>query len=130
MPPLPTVLLRHDLADGSHHFDWLMAMPSDPEGPLWGGRVALPSDQWTAVMQWDLEVLPPHRRRFLQYEGPLSDHRGTVTRIDEGSVVVRQWSDQRIILDLAMKHCQGRVEIIHVDAAHWRARLLPDRPTA
>jgi hypothetical protein len=128
MSDLPTVLLRHDLPDGSHHFDWLLATPADPDGLLWGGRVGLPSDQWIKAGQWDLEVLPPHRRRYLQYEGLLSDNRGSVRRVDEGSISVIEWTDHLIVVDLAMKHCRGRVEVSRVDATHYRARLLVPLP--
>ncbi|MBK7405568.1 MAG: hypothetical protein IPJ41_13305 [Phycisphaerales bacterium] len=86
-----SVLLRHDLPDGSHHFDWLI----EPAGP---GPGTGPEDR--VLVAWRLPVPPgpgvelraarlePHRRLYLAYEGPVSGGRGSVRRIASGTGVI------------------------------------------
>ncbi len=126
MLELPTVLLRHDSPAGLHH-DWLLGDPQlvdDPEARLWTARVGPPSTDWTALGSWDLEPIQPHRRHYLTYQGPLSNGRGTVQRVDEGSFVPLIWTDRRILIDLTMRHCTGRIELTRLSPTHWRARLI------
>jgi len=86
---LRTVVLRHELPDGSHHFDWLVE-PSPPgpspdpdERSLLAWRLAAPlHEAGTAVLH--ATRLPPHRRLYLEYEGTLSGGRGRVERLAEG----------------------------------------------
>lgn len=82
-----TVVLRHDTPDGSHHYDWMLEPPDAPKD-------AGPHDR--ILIAWRLagrpgpgarlaaERLPPHRLLYLDYEGPISGGRGSVTRIDGG----------------------------------------------
>jgi hypothetical protein len=83
------VLLRHDLPDGSSHFDWLLERPGysslltfrvqeriDRPGPGPGGFAAT--------------RLADHRLAYLTYEGPISDGRGSVTRVAAGSCEVQE----------------------------------------
>lgn len=44
-------------------------------------------DQPQLDRQLAIEPLPPHRKRYLDYEGPLSGDRGCVVRWDEGTVL-------------------------------------------
>ncbi len=102
---IPTaVLLRHDTPDGDHHFDLLLdtlhrAEPDDPrlddidERTLLAFRVRAPlhlpdSDKNAHLLEtFDALALPLHRRRYLQYEGPLTRNRGHVSRLAEGRVL-------------------------------------------
>lgn len=101
-----TVVLRHDLPDGSHHYDWLIE-------PM--GSAAAPAADPTAdpdrreLIAWRLpdapdtsagtsitaDRLPPHRRRYLDYEGPISGDRGRVRRIAQGRAEILTDSSQR-----------------------------------
>src|SRR4051812_47412208 len=112
MPTLPTILLHHRTPDPvAAHFDWLMATPLAPQGPLWGGRVAIASDRWAATGSFALDPLPPHRRTYLTFEGELTRGRGIVTRADRGTIEPLAWTDTRLILHVAMVHFTGRVEL-------------------
>jgi hypothetical protein len=69
------VILRHDGID-SPHYD-LMIEPQEGS-PLWTWR--LPN--WPSPPSGQtVRRLPDHRNEYLQYEGPIIDNRGRVTRI-------------------------------------------------
>jgi hypothetical protein len=74
------VILRHQV-NGGEHFD-LMLEPDDG-GPLRTFQLArwpLAAGETCAAPE-----LPPHRRDYLDYEGPVSGNRGHVTRITAGT---------------------------------------------
>ena len=48
---------------------------------------------------------------YLDYEGPISGGRGTVTRWDQGTYSVELWTDDEIIVELAGGKLAGRVEL-------------------
>jgi hypothetical protein len=85
-PPLPTVQLLHELADGTSHVDWMIAQ--DPRGtlPLVTFRLAVRVDELAGgtVMA---ERLGDHRPAYLEYEGPVPGNRGKVRRLARGRVV-------------------------------------------
>src|SRR5690606_19644383 len=76
------VILHHVLADGEH-WDFMLdqgetlatwQLASDPAG-------LAPADAQTAI---PARRIADHRRAYLDYEGPVSRGRGTVTRVDRG----------------------------------------------
>ncbi|MFT3785986.1 MAG: hypothetical protein QM770_07450 [Tepidisphaeraceae bacterium] len=73
------VVLRHTGIDRPH-FDLLIDL--DPNGlvPTW--RL----DRWPDPNE--IEALPRHRRLYLDYEGPISNNRGEVRRVEQGTVSV------------------------------------------
>lgn len=75
-----TVLLLHQLPDGSSHFDWLTE--TDPDGPLLSFRLQDRPDRPTRSFR--AQRLPDHRPAYLDYEGPVSGNRGEVRRIASG----------------------------------------------
>ncbi|HZW10399.1 MAG TPA: hypothetical protein VFF69_10895 [Phycisphaerales bacterium] len=95
-----TVVLRHDLPDGTHHFDWLVEPfriePSPGEAPGAADDAVLIA--WRLAERVDhpgagslrAERLAPHRRAYLTYEGPVSKGRGQVTRVAAGWAEVRR----------------------------------------
>ncbi|MEI7658501.1 MAG: hypothetical protein WCK33_10585 [Phycisphaerae bacterium] len=91
-----TVLLRHVLADGSWHFDWMI--DPGPERPLITFRTAafVPD-----ASGFEAERIGDHRRVYLTYEGPLSGRRGEVSRVAEGAARVVEASSRSLIVDLA-----------------------------
>ncbi len=89
-PPTPaprTIQLLHSLADGSQHVDWLIAQ--DPRGrePLITFRVGQRIDQLTVGQQLTARRIADHRPVYLGYEGPISDNRGSVSRLTRGTVI-------------------------------------------
>lgn len=123
---VPTVLLLHQTPTGRHH-DWLIGTPKylcDSGSRLWTARVAPPSRCWRAQGLIDLEVASPHRRAYLDYQGPISAGRGHVRRIDRGSVVIRLWRSDRVVWDVFMQHFTGRIVATRLNEQTWRARIV------
>jgi len=56
-------------------------------------------------------ALPDHRRIYLEYEGNLSDGRGSVRRIDQGSYRVLVWSDALVRIRLEGVQLVGVAEL-------------------
>lgn len=61
---MPTALLRHELPDGTHHYDWLLAR--DWNGPLLTFRVG--REISLDCKPFEAELLGDHRRAYLEYE--------------------------------------------------------------
>jgi len=91
------VILRYVIL---HHTGWIedhfdLMLACDGDGPLRTWRLdAFPNP--TVI-----DPLPAHRRAYLDYEGPVSNHRGHVKRVAHGSygTVRESTSVMRIILD-------------------------------
>ncbi len=127
MTDLPTVVLHHQLADAGH-YDWLLGDPADPDqtGPLVTFRCAEPPMHWPADAESNLTALPSHRRRYLQYQGPLSRQRGSVRRVAEGKATAELWTEHHRILRLDWPGRGMRVELRHRSGDAWIARVLAD----
>ncbi len=123
---LPTTLLRHTARHGCH-YDWLLAdpraftAPDRPDRCLWTARVAIPTRFWRDAGAWRLTPLPPHRKRYLAYQGPLGHGRGSVRTADRGWFVPLLWTDSRMVLALSMRGFQGRVELRRLSPTLYRA---------
>jgi hypothetical protein len=74
------VVLQHSLPDGTSHYDWLIEPAAG--AALLSLRVPVPLQLGTHLC----ERQPDHRRIYLTYEGPLTNNRGSVTRIQQGTV--------------------------------------------
>ncbi|MGQ0629315.1 MAG: hypothetical protein ACT4PL_14595, partial [Phycisphaerales bacterium] len=98
-------LLRHDLNDGSWHHDWLLEVRGSPVGEdarvlmavrFGAGGVGTFPDRAgvSGLGVW----LPDHRRRSLDFEGPIGGvggGRGIVQRLGQGVGAVVAESDGR-----------------------------------
>jgi hypothetical protein len=106
------VILRHDSPQGVH-FDFMV----ETAGTLktW----ALPQSPDSGA-EMPCEALPDHRLAYLDYEGPISGSRGSVTRWDRGICTVRRQSDAQWDLELAGDRLIG-------DATLRRAADDPNR---
>lgn len=100
VPTTRSVLLRHDLPDGTWHYDWLI----DPVGEgqpqernLIAFRVRLRPDRTDS---FDAERLADHRREYLSYEGPLSGERGNVRREAAWEITLREASNEELVVEL------------------------------
>lgn len=82
-----TVLLRHELPDGSGHYDWLLECPGR-EG-LITFRVSERIDL-RECLGFGATRLGDHRRAYLTYEGPVPPGRGAVKRVAQGTCEVEE----------------------------------------
>lgn len=77
--PRRFVLLEHTTAAGVH-WDLLIERPGQERLISW----RLACDPTRGVFPILAEPMPPHRKAYLDYEGPISGNRGAVRRIDRG----------------------------------------------
>lgn len=134
-----SVVLRHDLPDGSHHFDWLLE-PTPGAAFLIAFRVgvdpsrALLGAPEPALAGFDGERLPDHRRLYLDYEGDLSGGRGRVARVARGGL---EWTERgqdaiRGVAEFGGTPIEFQGAPVPGSApgdtpARWRFRLVPAR---
>ncbi|MEL7483478.1 MAG: hypothetical protein AAFN41_03895 [Planctomycetota bacterium] len=81
-----TTLLRHVLADGSWHVDWLIEVEATARKRLPTFRLEDRPDR-PSVDRFAAVLLGDHRRAYLDYEGPVSGDRGRVEQLATGQVV-------------------------------------------
>lgn len=80
------VLLRHDLPDGSSHLDWLLE-PAPGASELVSFRVQVRPDD-PGVTAFVAERIGAHRPLYLDYAGPVSGGRGTVSPVSRGECTI------------------------------------------
>ncbi len=86
-----TVLLLHELPDGSAHHDWMLEAPGvvvDPARVL-TFRIGLGQGP-RGEAAFHGERLSDHRADYLTYEGPVSGGRGVVSRVISGECAVSE----------------------------------------
>jgi hypothetical protein len=108
------VLLHHESPRGAH-FD-LMIEAGDVL-KTW----ALPRLPWPGE-EMPCEELADHRLAYLDYEGPISNDRGTVTRCDRGIYTVQTQSNDLWVIDLAGESLVGRARLERIadQPGQWR----------
>ncbi len=73
------------------------------------------------------EALPDHRKSYLDYEGPISNDRGHVTRWDHGTFEIVDESDGRLRFQLKGTRLAGIAELARErDSTKWTFYLSPD----
>ncbi len=82
------VLLRHDLPDGSWHFDWMLERATAADAGLLTFRLEERPEAVGVGGTIAGERLGVHRREYLTYEGEVSGGRGRVTRAAAGRCAV------------------------------------------
>src|SRR5215204_1662785 len=87
------VVLRHEGVDDPH-FDLMFETKPGSDLATW--RV----DNWPITPTSIFIPLRPHRRAYLQYEGPISADRGQVHRIHSGQHEVQEDSPRQLIVRL------------------------------
>ncbi|HTW94488.1 MAG TPA: hypothetical protein VMD30_06835 [Tepidisphaeraceae bacterium] len=91
--PLRYVILRHE-GWGETHFD--LMFETSPGSPLATWR----SPTWPPADVNLLTRLPDHRREYLDYEGPVSNNRGIVHRVEQGHCQIDRPDGQTWIIAL------------------------------
>ena len=84
--PFTTVVLQHELPDGTSHYDWLLAVDTKGERPLISFRSQERPDLFDEHRWVNLESRPDHRPDYLHKEGKLEGNRGTIKRLANGKI--------------------------------------------
>ncbi|MEN6457618.1 MAG: DNA polymerase ligase N-terminal domain-containing protein [Thermoguttaceae bacterium] len=111
------VILRHETAQGVH-FDFML----EAEGALKTWSFAETPRQGVAV---ECHSLPDHRLAYLDYEGPISGGRGSVTCWDRGVYTVERRNEAEWNVTLAGDRLRGIATFIRSasDERRWRFLL-------
>ncbi len=64
-----------------------------------------------------------HRLLYLDYEGPISDNRGSVTRLDFGSFDYLKQEEKLIMIRLIGKTLKGIVDLTNIGDGSWRFKI-------
>jgi hypothetical protein len=112
-------ILRHEMpATSSRATHWDLLLERGETLETWA------LSQEPVVGAWPIEIeveaLPDHRLDYLTYEGPVSGHRGTVSRWDEGEFS----ENERGGVTLRGANLTCHVEFLKRDQ-RWIARLTP-----
>ena len=106
------VILTHD----HPYLHWDLMLEAGPALRTW--RLAsLPAPGETAAAT----ALGDHRRAYLDYEGPISGGRGTVTRWDGGTYEWIEARPERLEVRLDGARLRGRLVLERIDGEKWNA---------
>jgi len=99
---------------GSALATWALDRPPDAAGPV------------------AAELLPDHRTSYLDYEGPISAGRGSVSQWDAGEYLLHSRSETELTATLAGKKLVGRISLTRLgdDPARWRFSFEATGPQA
>ena len=116
------VLLRHELADGTRHFDWLI----DPGSPraLLTFRVKEPIHTGDS-RNFAAEMIGDHRRMYLDFEGPIPGGRGRIVRVARGALEALGEQQGRIVIRASLGGLTGVFVGRHTDGPWWRFAVTP-----
>lgn len=113
-----TTLLRHVLADGSWHVDWLIEVEPVARERLPTFRLNDRPDRANAD-SFVGTLLGDHRRAYLDYEGPVSGDRGRVEQLATGRVVRLSGWPESIDVTVELENVRWRWRGTPGDDAEW-----------
>lgn len=113
-------VLRHESPRGLH-FDLLL----ETGDALQTWALRRPPDSGGEI---PCDALPDHRVAYLDYEGPVSGDRGTVTRWDRGTYQTLRQDDSQWVVELDGSKLSGRAVLRRLPGDHpcWSFVLLGD----
>jgi hypothetical protein len=119
LSPFPFAVLRHESPRGLH---WDFFLESGGVLRAWS-LPALPAP----AVELTCEALADHRLAYLDYEGPISEGRGAVTRWDRGRYSVCREDADELLLDLSGTKLSGHVSLRPVPGQprQWRFLWTP-----
>ena len=116
------VLLEHDHPE--LHWDFMLERGDGLQ--TWRlDRIPSEAGQIAAV------ALPDHRKEYLDYEGPVSQDRGSVARIDRGNFELLESAPGRVIVRLYGDRLAGEARLLQLssegslDRSVWRMMWQP-----
>ncbi|HEX8523372.1 MAG TPA: hypothetical protein VF669_14050 [Tepidisphaeraceae bacterium] len=92
-PALRYVVLRHEGVDDPH-FDLMFEIAPGSRLESWR------ASDWPVSTKTQLQPIPSHRPAYLDFEGPISGNRGSVTRVAFGRHRILHNEPQRLVVQL------------------------------
>ena len=114
------VILTHDSPAGRH---WDFMLELGDALATWSLEEPPEADRPIRA-----EALPDHRTAYLEYEGPISGNRGSVTQWDRGTYRLQQHDEHRLVAVLSGGKLSGNVtlEQAAADPHHWTFSFQPN----
>lgn len=118
-------LLRHEVPDDfgrASHWDLLL----EHGDVCWTWALdTLPAGLTAAVGPAAVEArrLADHRQHYLDYQGPVSDNRGRVTRVQAGECLWHEASDSTVRVQLTSAAGALELSLVSVDADRWQLTI-------
>ncbi len=109
------VILHHRLPSAANRADHYDLMFDDGDALLTWAIVNLPSDEPQAA-----DELPPHRREYLTYEGPVSHNRGHVARVVAGDFAWLCRDEATLVAAVESPALLGQLHWQRVDGKRWQ----------
>jgi hypothetical protein len=117
--PARFVILHHRLDDGEH---WDLMLEHGEVLLTWQ-LLREPVD--AASLPIPARRIGDHRKAYLEYEGPVSGGRGTVRRVDAGTLEIEKASENRLQFRLGGSRLCGFFVLQRVEAPEWTLANLP-----
>ncbi|MBD3676612.1 MAG: hypothetical protein HUJ26_24130 [Planctomycetaceae bacterium] len=109
------VILTHD----HPHLHWDLMLEDETSLLTW--RLSEEPNRTGSI---PAEALPPHRKHYLDYEGPVSGNRGSVTRWDAGTYEVTHQSEYELSIVLNGEKLHGPATLSQLDSnGKWKLQL-------
>ena len=111
------VVLHHDFPAGHArrpHWDLMLE---------WGHalRTWAVASEPGGALEIDAQALPDHRLAYLEYEGPISGDRGSVTQWDAGEYHLESHRDEELKVQLRGRRLCGELALRRESESHfWR----------
>ena len=115
--PRFVVLYHQTPSESSRDSHWDLMLEDGPCLRTWAVAVAPEHADGTSI-----DSLPDHRLAYLDYEGPISQERGHVTRWDRGTHRVVEETGDLLVVDFTGEKLNGRVRLCRevCDTQRWR----------
>lgn len=119
-------ILEHAQREGSH-WDILLELPQRKFLATW--RVDLPPNDWLNSQFFQARSLPDHRPIYLDYQGPLTNNRGWVTRCDRGLITLLEDSSDGLAVELHGEKISCSLHFTPIDAVRgtWKVKIAAIR---
>jgi hypothetical protein len=114
MQPLRYVILHHSSGAEGSHYDLMFETLPGSMLATWRSEI------WPIEAPAQLTRLRDHRRLYLDYEGDLTDQRGTVYRVAEGTCDVEVGADAVWTIRLLSGTSPQSLVFTRLDAEGWR----------
>jgi hypothetical protein len=113
------VVLHHNTSDGEH---WDLCLEQDAILATWQlaenpQRLDTDNSQPIAARR-----IQDHRKLYLDYEGPISNNRGHVTRLDRGTYRLIEQFPTQWHFRLYGHYLNGTYDLIFITQSNWQLR--------
>ncbi len=123
-PSFPVTLILHQHPQQTH-YDWLLWNPQKAQAahPCETFQLLYPPNRWSSIKRFTAQKISDHREHYLKYQGPISQHRGYVTPIDQGQYQIIQWTPTQIQIHIQLFEFQGQISFAKQkqcpSSTHW-----------